>query len=431
MIASSRITLGMTGHQTEWLGTIAWPSPLLVVIAIALVFLGAWLFERFLRQRAADDLDATRERIDLAVASANLGLWEWRYADDLIWLSDRCRDVLGITKKGKIPRSLFLENIHPDDRPEFERSFQALLPDQPQFEIETRVLLGETKELRWVASRGRAHFDPTGQMDRLFGASIDCTARRNAQSIAEQQRDQIAHLTRVATLGQLTGSLAHEITQPLAAILSNAQAAMHHLRSGLTHTGELNSIISDIIADDRRASEIVHRLRSMVRKSAPQFANVAPLEVVQEMVRLMHSELIQRGITLTLESKPGLRAIRADRVQLQQVLLNLLINATDAVTGKPPPQRVIEVVAEPEEDSMVKISIGDHGPGFTPAQLSTVFEPFQSTKPQGLGIGLWISRMIMESHGGKILLANRPEGGALATMLLPSTTNVRVTPSHA
>jgi C4-dicarboxylate-specific signal transduction histidine kinase len=268
-------------------------------------------------------------------------------------------------------------------------------------------------------------------MDKVLAVSFDCTERRNGQTFAEQQRNHLAHVTRVATLGQLGASLSHEIMQPLTAILSNAQAAKHHLSHEKVDLFELNNILNDVIADDRRAAEIVHHLRGMVRKSTPNLATVALPDVVREVADLLHSDFVQRGVTLNLEIAPDLPAVQGDRVQLQQVMLNLLMNAADAVAPNPVPQRMVWVRTSLPSPMTVELMVADRGAGFTAERMATAFAPFQSSKPNGLGIGLWISRAIIENHLGQISLSNHLMGGAVVTISLPASRVAAPISQHA
>ena len=231
-----------------------------------------------------------------------------------------------------------------------------------------------------------------------------------------QQRDQLAHLARVASLGEMSASLAHELNQPLTAILSNAQAALRLLQQG-GNDDEVRAALVDIVQDDRRASEVIQRLRAMLRKEQPKLLPLDLDVLVQEVARLYRSDLLNRRIALELALAPDLPPVRGDRVQLQQVLLNLLINAADAMVHAE--RRAISIATGHGTDDTVRVTFCDTGPGIPPGESERVFEPFVSTKSDGLGLGLAVCRTIVHAHGGRIWAENAPGGGACFRVELP------------
>jgi C4-dicarboxylate-specific signal transduction histidine kinase len=220
-------------------------------------------------------------------------------------------------------------------------------------------------------------------------------------------------------LGELSGSLAHELNQPLAAILSNAQAAQRFLAREPPELERVTEILADIVKSDKRAGEVITRLRSMLRKEEPQHRPLDVNELVQEVLALMRSDLLNRQIGVRTELAPRLPAVPGDRVQLQQVLLNLLINGCDAMNGCLA-QRDIIMRSEFVTGRGVRISVSDSGPGIPPEELERIFEPFVTTKSQGLGLGLAVCRSIVRSHNGRLWAANNPGGGAMLTVELPA-----------
>jgi C4-dicarboxylate-specific signal transduction histidine kinase len=229
----------------------------------------------------------------------------------------------------------------------------------------------------------------------------------------------MAHLARVSMLGELSGSLAHELNQPLTAILSNAQAAQRFLAQDQADLDNVREILKDIVTEDKRAGEIIRRLRLLLRKGEVQQQPLDANEVVQEVLKLVRSDLVNHGVAAQVELAPGLPAIKADRVQLQQVLLNLVMNACDAMSGCPVGARDLVVRTGPAGGEGVCISIADHGAGIAPDKLDRVFEPFFTTKPQGMGLGLAVCRTIISAHGGKLWVANNPDQGATFHVVLP------------
>ncbi len=215
-------------------------------------------------------------------------------------------------------------------------------------------------------------------------------------------------------------SLAHELTQPLTAILHNAQAAQRTLGAGAVNVEEMREILADIVEDDRRAGEVIHRLRGLLRKGDPEFATLDVNDMVTGMTRIVSSEAALRNMSVRLELAPQLPPVRGDRVQLQQVILNLVLNGLDAmreqvVTGA----RVLVIQTAKDSSATIRVTVRDSGPGIDPADLDNIFQTFYTTKADGLGMGLAISRSIVEAHGGQLEARNDPDGGATFSFTLP------------
>lgn len=234
-----------------------------------------------------------------------------------------------------------------------------------------------------------------------------------------RNRQDLAHLTRVSTIGQLASSLAHELNQPLTAILSNVQAAQRFMMSDPIDLAEVREILDDIVQDDYRASEVIRRIRAVVKNGDLEVVPLDLAEVIRDAVVLMHSDAIARGLRVTFDLDPGLPMVQGDKVQLQQVALNLLLNAFDAMEGVQSVDRVVEVKLKPEHGGMLGLAVIDRGHGLAPEQLDKIFKPFFTSKPQGLGLGLSISRTLVEMHGGRLWAENNLDRGATFHVTLP------------
>ncbi len=248
---------------------------------------------------------------------------------------------------------------------------------------------------------------------------VDITDRRRLEQATARQRDELAHLSRVAMLGELSGSLAHELNQPLAAILSNAQAAQRYLAQSPPRAEQLTEILSDIVKSDHRARAVIQRLRSMLRKEPAQHDRLDLNELVEESLRLMRSDLLNRNVVVDTELAPALPAITGDRNQLQQVLLNLMMNGCDAMDAGQTDRR-LQLRTRRSVQGGVEFAVADRGAGIAPADLERIFEPFVTTKAQGLGLGLAICRSIVEAHGGRLWASNNAERGASLHCELPA-----------
>ena len=234
---------------------------------------------------------------------------------------------------------------------------------------------------------------------------VDITEQKTAESEAELQRQEVAHLTRVTVLGELSGAIAHEVNQPLTAILSNAQAALHLLAPETPNFAEIRGALEDIVQEDNRAGDIIQRLRGLLKKGESKFEFVDLNKLVEATITLLRHEVIARRITVETELATSLPPVLGDSVQLQQVLLNLIMNAMDAMASTPDALRQIKIWTRSTAAGTVEVCLKDRGPGIAPADSKRVFVPFYTTKDRGLGLGLSICSTIIEKHGGKIELA--------------------------
>jgi len=245
---------------------------------------------------------------------------------------------------------------------------------------------------------------------------LDITERRQNERTAARQRDEIAHLSRVATLGELSGSLAHEINQPLMGILSNAQAAQRFLAHDDVNLDEVREILVDIVEDDKRAGEVIRRLRALLKKGEVQKRPLDINAVVDDVVGLTRNDLMNRDVAVSTELTPDLPSVFGDQIQLQQVLLNLVMNACEAMEAVPG-ARQVHIRTRRADGGVVELSVADRGGGVPPADLERIFEPFVTTKEHGTGLGLSICRTIMAAHGGRLWAENVGEGATFRCTL--------------
>jgi two-component system sensor kinase FixL len=260
---------------------------------------------------------------------------------------------------------------------------------------------------------------PTQEGAFVLVSVIDITERRDLERATARQRDELAHLSRVAMLGELSGSLAHELNQPLTAILSNAQAAQRFLAQSPPRLDRLEEILSDIVKSDHRAGAVIQRIRSLLRKESAQRNLLDINDVVEETLRLMRSDLLNRRVAVRADLGEGLPAVSGDRNQLQQVLLNFMMNGCDAMDGRRTDGRLL-VRTQSTAEGNVEVSVADHGAGIPPADLERIFEPFVTTKSNGMGLGLTICRSIVDAHGGRLWATNNSDGGATLHCELPA-----------
>jgi two-component system sensor kinase FixL len=257
------------------------------------------------------------------------------------------------------------------------------------------------------------------QPARLLGVSLDITQRKLAQLEAQAHRNEAAHLLRAASLGELSSALAHELKQPLSAILSNAQAGQLFLARGNIDLDEIRDILRDIVEDDQRASDVIDRLRALMKKGQFQPQPLAANELIRDVLRLMNHDLTGRAVRVVTDLTPDLPCIRGDRVQLQQVLINLILNAEDAMSQPAQTRRTLTVRSGRVEDRVIRISVADTGSGIPSGDEEAIFESYHTTKPEGLGLGLSLSRSIVHAHGGHLWAENQASGGAAFHCTIP------------
>ncbi|WP_244817014.1 sensor histidine kinase [Caballeronia sp. Lep1P3] len=259
------------------------------------------------------------------------------------------------------------------------------------------------------------------------GLTLAVVVDRSERYELQRNRQELAHVTRISMLGELAASLAHELNQPLTAILSNAQAAQRFVSRDPVDLDEVREILQDLVADTNRASEILRRIRALVKKGELERAPLSVASVINDVALLVHSDAVVRGIRVVLDVDAHLPLVRGDKVQLQQVVLNLLLNAFDAMDECAIGERLV-VVSAMRDESAVRVEVRDAGHGLPAAFVNQLFKPFHTSKRDGLGLGLSISRSIVEMHGGRIWARNNKERGATIAFTLPVEADM---PAHS
>ncbi|QJR10460.1 Adaptive-response sensory-kinase SasA [Usitatibacter rugosus] len=372
------------------------------------------LVQRRRRTRAESTLLENEQSMKLAADAANLSMWSW----------DIVRDRISrVSSPGHFPRETdigislgtFLAAIHPEDREAVRLAVRRALDGDGRYESEYRVV-DSAGNVHWYAGRGRVERDPLKPL-RLLGVTLDITQRKLAELEAQLRRNELAHLSRVTMVGELSGSIAHELNQPLTAILANAQAAQMFIRRETVDLVEIESILDDIVLNDKRAGGIIKSLRKMLKKEDSAQEVLAVDELVHDVLRLIHNDLVNRHVTVETHLGAQRAAVFGDRTQLQQVVINLLLNGCDSMSDLPRAERIL-VVSSEVVDSRVRVTVSDCGSGIAQDKHEEIFAPFFTTKPQGLGLGLAICRTIMTSHGGQLTGRNNRDRGASFTLVL-------------
>jgi signal transduction histidine kinase/ABC-type uncharacterized transport system substrate-binding protein len=389
-----------------------------LVVGLQTVLVGALLVQRRRKVRFESLLRDSEERITFAAAAANIGLWQYDRETNEFWATEHCRKLFGIASGAPITRETLLAAVHPDDLQIATRSIQRAFGTELPAVSDIRIVL-PGDEMRWIRMRARRYANDK-LSKQLGGIFVDITDQKSAEAEAALQHREIAHLMRVSVLGELSGSIAHEINQPLTAILSNAQAALHLLAQKSPDLAEIRDALQEIVDEDSRASEVIYRLRHLLKKGERTLELVNINDLVRSTTALLHSELIGRDISVTLDLENQLYLASGDPVQLQQVLLNLVMNAMDAMISTPTSRRHILISTRGSENQGVEVLVRDRGHGIRPLEDGRLFEPFHTTKEHGLGLGLTICSTIMQAHGGRLTLLNQESGGVVAGFSLPA-----------
>jgi C4-dicarboxylate-specific signal transduction histidine kinase len=365
-----------------------------------------------LEMRVAErTIELQRSEAYLAAAQrlSHTGSFGWDGSSGKLSWSEETFRILECNRADQPTVDFVLQRTHPYDRARVQQSITLATQGRKTLDFEHRLLMpdGRIKNIHIV---GHPVFDESGEFVEFVGTVMDVTERRRA----EEERQALAHANRVATMGQLTASIAHEVKQPIAATVINAQAALRWLGAQPPELEEVRQALECVAGDGLRASEVIDRIRALVEKSPPRKEALAINEVICEVIVLLHGEVVKHGIAVQTQLAEGLPRIQGDRVQLQQVILNLILNAIEAMHGAGEGARELQVSTVKAEGGGVLVAVRDTGPGLDPVEFERLFEAFYTTKPGGLGMGLSICRSIVEAHGGQLWAdVNRPHGAVL------------------
>jgi PAS domain S-box-containing protein len=389
-------------------------------LSAAVVALQEEIADRVAAERA---LRSSEERFGKAFHSSPDAIQIVRQGDyRFIEVNEKWEEMFGYSREEAIGSTADELNLVVDQ--EQRQRGRTLLESQGylhDFEMEMRTRSGDIVQVLMVTDT----LEMAGESCYIVNLR-DVTARKRADMEAEEQRRELAHLSRVASLGELSGALAHELNQPLAAILVNTRAAQRIMTRGSPDLAEVRDILEDIALDDRRAGEVIGRLRALLKKGEARMAEIDLNELVGEVRTLLHSDLIRRRVSADTDLEPSLPLVLGERVQLQQVLINLVGNACDAMVGTAAHQRLVTISTSLTPEGWVQLSVRDRGDGVPEERLDRIFDAFFTTKENGLGLGLAICRSIVTAHGGRLWAENNSDGGATFQLVLgPADPNRR------
>jgi len=372
------------------------------------------------RKQSENALRQSERQLRLVVDTIPAMAWIILPDGTLDFLNQRWLEYTGLSLKEAIEQPA--STIHPEDVPRVMEKWAKDMAAGRSSEDEMRLRRAD-KQYRWFLVRTAPLFDERGNILRWYGTSTDIEDRKLAEEALRETQAVLAHVARRSIVGELTASIAHEVNQPLGAIVSNAEAGLNWLSDHLPNLNEAREALQRIIRDGSRASEVVARVRSLLKDGKAIKTRFGLDEIIQEIVALTKAEAQRRDVSVRTRLGPNLPQLTADRVQLQQVLMNLVMNSLDALTAVADRPRILTIHADTDSPASIRVEVQDTGPGIEPQRMKKIFEPFQTTKPHGLGLGLSISRSIIEAHGGHLRVARNDGSGVTFQFTLPVNAN--------
>ena len=377
-----------------------------------------------IRSGKREDLLAESEsQVTSNIEAAEVGMWHWNSATNLLELSERARTILSLTPAAEYDPVKIMALVNPDDLTAIRKTILTECKFGNPFDVTFRLIPKDGKPARSLRCRGSSQTGENGGTMHFDGTLVDVSDRVAMQAEIEMQRQSLIHLARVGTVGNLSGALAHELSQPLTAIMNNAHAIERMLDQKPVNLPEVRNAISDIIEDDSRVRDVIRHLRSLLKKDSSSFGRVDMTLLIHKVLGLVRRELALHRIKLAVEIAPDVPPVWGDDVQLQQLLLNLVTNAIDAIAASEMPGGSLAITAYgtgKASNNFFHLCIADTGSGLPFEAVERVFDPFYSTKDQGMGLGLTICQAIVSGHTGTIVAENNKERGASFHVTLPT-----------
>ena len=365
------------------------------------------------RKRAEEALRRSEAYLAEAQRLSHTGTLAFNATAPVYWSEESYR-IWGLDPLQGLPsRETVLQRIHPDDRERVDVETEEALRQKRDFVLEFRIVLPDGT-VKYIESTGHPLFSADGELVEMVATHVDVTERKRAQEEHERLRQlesDLAHVNRVSMMGELMASLAHEILHPIATARNNARAAMRFLDMSPPNMAEVREALACIVRDADRGKDIVDRIRDHIKKAPPRHDRFDLNEAIEEVIEMVRAPIEKNSVSVRTRLAAGLTSVWGDRVQLQQVVLNLILNAIEAMGSVEERGRMLSIRTEQRGAADILVAVHDSGPGVAPEHLQRVFEPFYTTKNSGLGMGLSICRSIIDAHGGRLWAdADQPRG---------------------
>jgi PAS domain S-box-containing protein len=373
------------------------------------------------RKRAEEALRRSEAYLAEAQRLTHTASWAWNVATrEIVHWSQETYRLYGLDPKGGTPSfETVSQHIHPEDRARTAETFERAIRERADHKADFRTVLPDGT-IKYIHLIGHPVFNASGDVVEFIGTTMDVTERKQAEEALHKAQADLAHVTRVMTMGELTASIAHEVNQPLAGVVTNGNACLRWLTRDPPNLEEVRECLRRIIRDGNRASDVIARLRALVKKSAPAKVRLDLSDMMHEVLAMINPEARRHRVTVRTDLAAGVPAVRGDRVQVQQVLLNLVMNGIDAMQAVTDRPREIRIRAQPDGSGAVLVAVQDTGIGLEPQSMARLFEAFYTTKADGMGMGLAISRSIVEAHGGRLWATPNDGHGATFQFTLPA-----------
>jgi PAS domain S-box-containing protein len=370
------------------------------------------------RKLADEKLRRSEEFLAEGQRLSHTGSWRRNVASGELAFSQETFRILGFDPELPTPSfQAVMERIHPEDRAFFDRTVNDAIREKRDYALDIRLVLPEGAT-KYAHSVGRAMTGEFGQLE-FVGTLMDITELKRAEETLQSAQAQLAHMARVTTMGELAASIAHEVNQPLAAIITNANACLRWLSRAAPDLDEARAAATRIVKEGSRAGDVIQRIRSLMKKSPPRMSTIDMNEMIQEVLTLIGHQVLKNGASLRTKLSADLAAITGDPVQLQQVILNLILNALEATSARNAGSRALLLTSQNQGPDKIVIAVRDSGVGIDPGSANQLFKPFFTTKAGGMGMGLAISRSIIEAHGGRLWATPNDGPGTTFQFSLP------------
>ena len=374
------------------------------------------------RKRAEEALRRSEAYLAEAQRLSYTGTFAFNATAPVYWSEESYR-IWGLDPRQGLPsREIVLQRIHPDDRERVNVETEEALRQKRDFALEFRIVLPD-ETVKHIEATGHPLFSADGELVEMIATHVDVTERKRAEEEHERLRQlesDLAHVNRVSMMGELTASLAHEILHPIATARNNARAAMRFLDMSPPNMAEVREALACIVRDADRGKDIIDRIRAHIKKAPPRHDRFDINEAIEEVIEMVRAPIEKNKVSVRTRLAEGLTSVWGDRVQLQQVILNLILNAIEAMSSVEERGRMLSIRTEQRGAAGIIVAVHDSGPGVAPEHLQRIFEPFYTTKESGIGMGLSICRSIIDAHGGRLWADAEQPRGTVFQFTLPA-----------